>query len=60
MHILIIDWPQYVVADHPNAQQLLMRDVKNVLTYFSRRYGLKIKNKEVYAYVTGKGRALAF
>jgi len=48
------------VADHPNAQQLLMRDVKNVLTYFSRRYGLKIKNKEVYAYVTGKGRALAF
>jgi len=55
MHILIIDWPQYVMANHPNAQQLLTRDVKNVLKYFSRRYGLKVKNKEVYAYVTGKG-----
>jgi len=59
MHVLIIDWPQYVAADHANAQQLLMRDVKNVLTYFSRKYGLKVKNREVYAYVTGKGRALA-
>jgi RIO kinase 2 len=60
MHILIIDWPQYVMADHPNAQQLLMRDVKNVLKYFSRRYGVKVKAREVYAYVTGKGRALTF
>jgi RIO kinase 2 len=59
-HVLIIDWPQYVVAGHPNAQQLLMRDVKNVLKYFSRRYGLKVKNREVYAYVTGKSRTLAF
>jgi RIO kinase 2 len=60
MHILIIDWPQYVMANHPNAQQLLMRDVKNVLKYFSRRYGVKVKTKEVYAYVTEKGRALTF
>jgi RIO kinase 2 len=60
MHILIIDWPQYVMADHPNAQQLLMRDVRNVLKYFSRKYGLKVKNREVYAYVTGKGRTLTF
>jgi RIO kinase 2 len=60
MHILIIDWPQYVMANHPNAQQLLMRDVKNVLKYFSRKYRLKVKPREVYAYVTGKGRALTF
>ena len=60
MHILIIDWPQYVMVNHPNAQQLLMRDVRNVLKYFSRRYGLKVKIREVYAYVTGKGRALTF
>jgi RIO kinase 2 len=60
MHILIIDWSQYVMADHPNAQQLLMRDVSNVLKYFSRRYGLKVKIKEVYAYVIGKDRALTF
>jgi RIO kinase 2 len=60
MHILIIDWPQYVMTDHPNAQQLLLRDVRNVLKYFSRRYGVKAKAREVYAYVTGKGRALTF
>jgi RIO kinase 2 len=60
MHILIIDWPQYVLANHPNAQQLLMRDVRNVLKYFSRRYRLKVKIKEVWDYVTGKDRALTF
>jgi len=57
-HVLIIDWPQYVTAGHPNAEELLTRDIENVLTYFSRKYGLKVKNREVYAYVTGKGRAL--
>jgi RIO kinase 2 len=60
MHVLIIDWPQYVTAGHPNAEELLMRDVKNVLKYFSRRYGLRAKNRDVYAFVTGKGRVLAF
>jgi RIO kinase 2 len=60
MHVLIIDWPQYVTAGHPNARELLMRDVKNVLKYFSRRCGLKVENGEVFAYVSGKGRALVF
>lgn len=58
--VLIIDWPQYVAADHPNAQELLTRDVQNVLAYFSRRYGLRVAPMKVYAYVTGKGRALKF
>jgi len=57
MHILIIDWPQYVLADHPNAQQLLLRDVKNVLTFFRRRFSVKVKIKEAFDYVTGEGRA---
>lgn len=60
MDVLVIDWPQYVAAGHPNAGELLMRDVKNVLAYFSRRYGLKVEDREVYAYVTGKCRALVF
>jgi RIO kinase 2 len=34
MHILIIDWPQYVRTDHPNAQKLLRRDLENVLKFF--------------------------
>ncbi|KPV62528.1 MAG: RIO-type serine/threonine-protein kinase Rio2 [Candidatus Bathyarchaeota archaeon BA2] len=49
-YILIIDWPQYVTTKHPNAQQLLGRDVRNVLTYFCKQK-LKIKLKEALAYV---------
>ncbi|NWF87604.1 serine/threonine protein kinase [Candidatus Bathyarchaeota archaeon] len=53
MHILIIDWPQYVTKKHPNAQQLLTRDVKNVLQYFRRKHKLQIKFKDALAYVAG-------
>jgi RIO kinase 2 len=60
MHILIIDWPQYVTRKHPNAQQLLTRDVKNVLTYFKRKRMLKVKLREALAYVTGEGKIIAF
>ena len=55
-HILIIDWPQYVTKKHPNAQQLLTRDVKNILLFFKRKNMLKAELKEALAYVTGKGR----
>ena len=33
-HILIIDWPQYVKTDQVNAEELLERDLKNVLDFF--------------------------
>ncbi len=56
MHILIIDWPQYVMKEHPNAQQLLTRDVKNVLRFFRRKHMVKAKLKENLAYVTGIGK----
>ncbi len=59
MHILIIDWPQYVMTDHPNAKQLLLRDVRNVLNFFSRRFRVEVKVKDAYGYVIGEGRALA-
>lgn len=60
MHILIIDWPQYVRSEHPNAQQLLTRDVQNILQYFRRKHMVKVKLKEALAYVTGKGKTLVF
>ena len=56
MHMLIIDWPQYVTKEHPNAQQLLTRDVKNILQFFRRKHMLKAKLKENLAYVTGTGK----
>ena len=58
-HILIIDWPQYVKTDHANAEELLERDLKNVLTFFSRKFNVKVALEEAYDYVTGKTRSLA-
>jgi RIO kinase 2 len=56
MHILIIDWPQYVTKEHPNAQQLLTRDLKNVLRFFRRKHMIKAELGENLAYVTGTGK----
>ena len=39
-HVLIIDWPQFVRVDHPNADVLLRRDVRNILRFFLKRYGV--------------------
>ena len=60
MHVLIIDWPQYVTVDHPNAEDLLTRDIKNVLDSFERKFRLKADLKKAYDFVTGKVRTLAF
>ncbi len=51
-HILIIDWPQNVTIKHPNAKEFLKRDLKNVLTLFQRKHGLKNKLKDALTYVT--------
>jgi RIO kinase 2 len=59
MHVLIIDWPQYVTTDHPNVQEMLERDVQNVLHYFRRKHMLKAGLKEALEYVTGTCRTLA-
>jgi len=60
MHILIIDWPQFVRLGHPNAEELLKRDVKNVLAFFSRRFRLNVTPEKVFEYVSGKSRSLTF
>jgi RIO kinase 2 len=60
MHVLIIDWPQYVTVQHPNAEELLTRDVKNVLDFFSRRFRVKVRIEEVCGFVSGKAKTLTF
>jgi len=49
----IIDWPQYVSADHPNALELLERDIGNVVYYFRRKYGLEYDPDQALKHVTG-------
>jgi RIO kinase 2 len=43
----IIDWPQYIPLSHPNAEETLERDVKNVLIYFKRKFGTDRKLEDV-------------
>ena len=50
-HILIIDWPQYVRTNHPNADMLLRRDVRNILKFFQRRSSIKREINEVLEYI---------
>ncbi len=58
MHILIIDWPQYVTIQHPNAQDLLTRDIKNVLDFFKRKYKVTVKIEDAREFVLGKVKKL--
>ena len=51
-HILIIDWPQAVATDHPNARLLLKRDIENVCKYFGR-HGVEANPDAVFADITG-------
>jgi RIO kinase 2 len=55
-HILIIDWPQYVTRNHPNAESMLNRDVENLLQFFRRKHLLRIRPENALEYVTGKTR----
>jgi RIO kinase 2 len=57
-HVLIIDWPQFVMKNHPNAQDMLRRDVHNVLQYFERKHGLRVELEESLKYVVGENKAL--
>jgi len=59
-HLLIIDWPQAVRIDHANAKELLKRDIKNVLIFFSRKFNIELALKDAYDYVVGEIRSLKF
>jgi len=52
MQPLIIDWPQNVPTTHPNAKELLERDIQNVLKFFNRKHGLSNRLEDALAYVT--------
>lgn len=51
--ITLIDWPQWIPADHPNADEILKRDLDNVINYFRRKYGVQREVAEVLYRVIG-------
>jgi RIO kinase 1 len=47
-----IDFGQAVVIKHPNARMFMERDIRNILSYFSKRYGIKRDYDETFAKIT--------
>jgi len=35
--VVVFDWPQAIPTDHENAEELLARDVENIVSYFQRK-----------------------
>jgi RIO kinase 2 len=50
---IIIDWPQWVKADHPNAHQVVRRDLENILAFFRRKYQVTYQIEDALQCVTG-------
>jgi RIO kinase 1 len=48
-----IDLGQAVVTKHPNARIFMERDVENILSYFSKRYGVKRDYEKTFAKIIG-------
>ncbi len=50
----IIDWPQFVLKDHPNAKELLVHDVSNITLFFSKRFHVNLDTQKALKYVLGE------
>jgi RIO kinase 2 len=50
----LIDWPQAVAASHPNSLDLLSHDIRAVITFFKRSYGVESDPDLAMLFVSGK------
>ena len=41
--VVVFDWPQAVPTDHENSEELLVRDVENIVNYFGRKYPARVE-----------------
>ena len=51
--VWLIDWPQWVEPSHAAADEILLRDITNLCTYFSRKYRVDAPVEETLAQVVG-------
>lgn len=54
--VQLIDWPQYITLEHPHADEILERDVSNILTHFYRKYGIKREINETLDEIKKEGK----
>jgi len=49
--VLIIDWPQYLSVHQTRAEEMLERDIENVLKYFKRKFSVVRDAPHVLKYI---------
>ena len=47
--VVVFDWPQAIPTDHENADELLARDVDNIVSYFQRKYPAHVESVDIEA-----------
>ena len=50
---ILIDWPQWIGTDHPNADTIVGRDIDNVLAFFKRKYRIRRDREVALQWVIG-------
>jgi len=50
---VLIDWPQWIATSHPNAGQVLEKDLTTILTFFKRKYHISSTPEDALRCVTG-------
>ncbi len=50
--VTLIDWSQWVSLSHPDSEELLKRDVNNILSFFARKYKITKTTDDVLAHIT--------
>ncbi|MBM3897479.1 MAG: serine/threonine protein phosphatase [Thaumarchaeota archaeon] len=58
VNIWLIDWPQAVEVTHKNAENLIKRDVYNIVNFFKRRHNIRCDAEGALAYVKGNSKKL--
>lgn len=50
---ILIDWPQWIATDHPNADTIVGRDIDNILAFFKRKYRIRRDREVALQWVIG-------
>ena len=50
---ILIDWPQWIGTDHPNAASIVERDIGNILAFFKRKYKIRRDREVTLQWVIG-------
>ncbi len=50
---VVIDWPQWVETGHPQADEILTKDLTTILTFFKRKYHIPYSPEDAFGCVTG-------